>query len=240
MTRKTLVLFLTAALPLAAAWAGEGPATPPANPGGQRPGGGFGGGPGGPGGRGGRGGPFMQYDPKTLDEALAFWEKETPFRYAAFKLMDEEKKERVKGLIVHKYRSWNWERNPEIKDVKVKQIRTEDEIFKVKFQLDKLAAEAPEAQPLKKDLKAAVEALVGLELEERRLQLDDFEKVLREQRQELKDKLAKKADTVEERYEKFLNASMSPVPGDGGPRRPDGHRKDDKREEKKDDRKPPQ
>lgn len=234
MTRKTLALFLTVALPLASAWACDPAATRPAGGGGPRQGG-FGG----PGGRGGRGGPFMQFDDETWARAEAFWRENTETRWAAFQAMDDAKKERVRPLIVHKYRSWTWERNPEIKAIKLKQVQAEDVIFRVKFDLDKLAPDDPNVPKLRKELKDAVEAVVGLELDERQRQLDDLEKSLREQRQDLKDRLARKAETVDERYEKFLHASMSAVPGDGGPRRPDGHRnKDDKREDKKDERKP--
>ena len=234
MTRKTLALFLSVALPLASAGAGDAqPTTRPANPGGGRPG------TFGPGGRGGRGGSFMPFDPETWERAEAFWREHTETRWRIFNSMDDAKKASIKPLIVHKYRSWAWERNPDIKALKLKQIQAEDLIFRVKVQLDKLAPDHADVPKLQKELRTAVEALVGLELDERQKQLDDLEKGLREQRQDLADRLAKKGDLVDDRYEKFLNASMSAVPGDGGPRRPDGHRKDDKRDDKKDERKPP-
>src|SRR5687767_14708209 len=102
--------------------------------------------------------------------------------------MDDARQERIKPLIVHKYRSWNWERNPEIKGVKLKQIQAEDQIFKIKFDLDKLPPEHANVAKLRTDLKAAVDVLVGLELKEREMQLDDLEKGLREQRQDLKER----------------------------------------------------
>ena len=160
------------------------------------------------------------------EQALKFFEKYSPNRFKAYNSMDEGQKSKYRMAILSRYHSYSWlsRDNPELQQIKAREIGIEDNIFDLKRRLD-AAYSSAEKESLQEQLKKEVGELVELRIKERQERISRLEKIVTEEKARLEKDQQRKEQLVEKRYREILNAGeesavpLRPTPGPKGPPR---------------------
>jgi hypothetical protein len=199
--------------------------------------------------------PFMKHpasrpadDPQEFANALAFFEKVSPSRFKAYQSLEEERKNIFRERIIAFYRVNQWinrENGDEMRIIRQKLLRAEDEVFDVRWQI--LASGGPRraSEEDRAKLREAVRNLVILQNQERALRLERMKKYLKQEEENLAAALANPEEQIESRYRDELQGKGVGLfdhprrfdgPG-GGPGREGREGRDDKPEREKPPRK---
>jgi hypothetical protein len=170
-----------------------------------------------------KGSPRAQWRPPPdesvdWDKVQKFFEENSPNRWAAFKIviddksLSDEQRKRLKNLLVMRYRGIQFfanEGHHELLQLKKQQIRIEDDIFKIRQDLGKAAASSPEADKLKADLRARVEALVDSRMKEREERINRLQAVLQDETSALARFRENRENLIEELCQSELSGGPS-------------------------------
>ncbi len=144
-----------------------------------------------------------------FEQAIEFFKLHAPQRYAAFMAMTDEQKERAKPAIIDRFRAFDrlTRENAGLRELKVQQLKLEDEVFTIKQRLDAL----PETLPLKRkelqdELRRKVTELVEARIKERSDRIENLESLLKQEKARLQADLKQKDKLIETRYQQALTA----------------------------------
>jgi hypothetical protein len=187
-----------------------GPTTGPNGPRegrGQRPP--FGGGPG-----------MREYREQEWKDALAFFNDNSPKRAKQFALLTPAEQEKLKPYIIGKYNAYQWmtRDNAKLKDVKIQQLKLEDDIYQLNKDRKDPKLTSEQVQKIETELKKTVGDLVAARLSERRLRIDRLEEIVAKEEAELEKDKARQDDLVTKEFRKVLASDEDKLPD--GPRRP--------------------
>jgi hypothetical protein len=144
-----------------------------------------------------------------FEQAIEFFRLHSPQRYAAFMAMTDEQKERARPAIINRYHSFNWltSENANLRNLKLKQVKLEDEIFGIKKHLDAVPDTLPNKhKELEDELHRKVTELVEARIKERTDRIENLETLLKAEKVRLQNDLKQKDKLIEARYQQVLTA----------------------------------
>lgn len=156
------------------------------------------------------GGPRWVDRESEWKEAYEFFKANAPRRCAAFDaLTDEKKKAEFRGMIMGRYGMLKWlardERDKPVRDLKIKQMGVEDAIFGLRQDL-KASTDPEEQKRIRERLWDNVKLLVESRIEERRLRIESFKRLVQEEEQRLAADSDRKDKLVQEQFDEILSS----------------------------------
>jgi len=145
-----------------------------------------------------------------FEQAIEFFRVHSPQRYAAFMAMTDEQKEKARPAILSRHHTFNWLTgdNANLRALKLRQVKLEDDIFGIKKRLDAVPEGlANKKNELQEELRRKVTELVEARIKERTDRIEHLEGLLKVEKVKLETDLKQKDKLIESRYQEVLAAN---------------------------------
>jgi hypothetical protein len=171
-------------------------------------------------------GPPFRGGPESAAELQSAWEmvrQYSPNRWAAYQQvqahLDAEQKAALDRGVLWRYRQMQWMfRDDDLREIKLKQLQIEDEIFGVRMKMNQPAADMP---ALKEQLQSKVRDLVDSRMREREIHIARLQDMLKNEQERLAKDRERKDELVASKVEEELKNEPNNILPDRPRRGPD-------------------